>query len=225
MCETLHLTPVASPCVRIPPQRVTVSAPAHIHVSSSDDYRTEFHKVVDVVDMQFRERSEQEGMQTFRHLEQVLLTGQRHGVVQQYPKINPGILKVQLALFKMKYSFQSSTDTVTVLQGTTPEVCGLCDQMETVAQLLLVVSVSSAESERSFSSLRRLKTWLRSTMTQTCLNSVAVCHVHKDKQDGVTGGKIAEQFVSCEENSKSTLGSCQADTTLRPSDEPHPPHF
>lgn len=55
MCETLHLTPVASPRVRIPPQRFTASAPAHIHVSSSDDYRTEFHKVVDVVDMQCRD--------------------------------------------------------------------------------------------------------------------------------------------------------------------------
>ncbi len=109
MCETLHLTPIASPCVCIPPQRFTGSAPAHVHVSPSDYYRTEFYKVLDVANMQFRERFEQEGMQTLRHLEQVLLTGKIHGVVQQYPEINPDILKVQLALFRMKYSFQSST--------------------------------------------------------------------------------------------------------------------
>lgn len=86
-------------------------------------------------------------------------------------------LKVQLALFRMKYSFQSSAEIVAVFQGMTPEVCGLFDQVETVTRLLLVVPVSSAESERSFSSLRRLKTWLRSTMTQTRLNSVAVYSV------------------------------------------------
>ncbi len=75
------------------------------------------------------------------------------------------------------------------LQGMTPEVRGLFDQVETVARFLLVVPVSSAESERSFSSLRRLKTWLHSTMTQIHLNSVAVCHVHKDKLDRVNRKK------------------------------------
>ncbi len=205
MCETLHLTPIAYPRVRIPPQRFTGSAPAHVHVSPSDYYRTEFYKVLDVADMQFRERFEQEGIQMLRHLEQVLLTGKIHGVVQQYPEINPDILKVQLALFRMKYSFQSSSGIVAVLQGMTPEVLGLFDQVETVARL--VVPVSSAESETSFSSLRRLKTWLRSTMTQTRHNSVAVCHVHKDKLDRVNWKKIAEQFVSCKEGIKSTFGS------------------
>ncbi len=68
MCETLHLTPIASPRVRIPPQHFTGSAPAHVHVSPFDYYRTEFYKVLDVADMQFRERFEQEGMQMLRHL-------------------------------------------------------------------------------------------------------------------------------------------------------------
>ncbi len=105
----------------------------------------------------------------------------------------------------MKYNFQSSTEIVAVLQGMNPEVRGLFDQVETVARLLLVVPVSSSESERSFSSLQRLKTWLRSTMTQTRLNSVAVCYVHKDKLDRVNRKKIAEQFVSCKEAERALL--------------------
>ena len=44
----------------------------------------------------------------------------------------------------------------------------------------MVAPVSSAEAECSFSALRRLKTWLRSTMTQKGLNGIAVCHVHQD---------------------------------------------
>jgi hAT family C-terminal dimerisation region len=49
--------------------------------------------------------------------------------------------------------------------------------------LLLLCPASSIEAERSFSSLRRLKTWLLSTMTQERLNSVAVCHIHQDLLD------------------------------------------
>lgn len=32
---------------------------------------------------------------------------------------------------------------------------------------------------------RRLKTWLRSTMSQQRLNTIAVCHTHQDVMDGV----------------------------------------
>jgi len=78
MCETLGLTPIASPRVHKPPQRFTGCAPAHVHASPSEYYRTEFYKVLDVVDMQIRERFEQEGMRMIRNLEQVLLTGEVH---------------------------------------------------------------------------------------------------------------------------------------------------
>ena len=44
---------------------------------------------------------------------------------------------------------------------------------------LLLRPVSSAECERTFSCLRRLKTWLRSTMTQERLHGVVIGHVHQ----------------------------------------------
>jgi len=72
-------------------------------------------------------------------------------------------------MFRSKHNMQSSSEAVNILQGMCPEVCSLFEQMETLVRLLLVSPVSSAEAERSFSGLRRLKTWLRS-MTQTRLN-------------------------------------------------------
>ena len=39
-----------------------------------------------------------------------------------------------------------------------------------VVKLILVMPATNAVSERSFSALRRLKTWLRSTMSQARLN-------------------------------------------------------
>lgn len=86
------------------------------------------------------------------------------------------------------------------------EVRGLFDQVETLIRLLIVVPVSSAEAERGFSGLRRLKTWLWSTMTQTGLNSVAVCHIHKEKLDIMDRKAIAREFVSHRESRKNTFG-------------------
>lgn len=78
--------------------------------------------------------------------------------MQKYQVLNPDCLKTQLAMFKYEYDFQYSTDIVGVLQGMYPEVCGLFDQVETLVKLLTVVPVSSAEAERGFSGLWRLKT-------------------------------------------------------------------
>ena len=63
-------------------------------------------------------------------------------------------------------------------------------------RILLVNPASSFSAERSFSSLRRLKTWLRSTMTQKRLNSVALCHIHQEILDTIDTGKIAQKFIS-----------------------------
>jgi hypothetical protein len=66
--------------------------------------------------------------------------------------------KVQLAMFKSKYDFQSSREAATILQRLLPEVRGLFEQVEILVRLLITVPASSAEAERSFSVLRRLKT-------------------------------------------------------------------
>ena len=76
-------------------------------------------------------------------------------------------------------------------------------------KLLLVSPASSAEAERSFSALRRLKTWLRSTMTETRLNAVAVCHVHQQKLDDnnvISIKELMQQFVTCSEMRKDMFG-------------------
>ena len=39
--------------------------------------------------------------------------------------------------------------------------------------------MSSCEAERSFSSLRRLKTYLRSTMNQDCISHLTLLHIKR----------------------------------------------
>ena len=132
--------------------------------------------------MQFTERFENEGLLMIRKLEKVLLTGVTDDdVLLQYPEVYRPSLQVQLAMFKSKYDFQSSSEAATILQGMLPEVRGLFEQVEILVRLLLTVPASSAEAERSFSGLRRLKTWLRSTMTCECLGSTMLLCVISTK--------------------------------------------
>lgn len=71
--------------------------------------------------------------------------------------------------------------------------------MSAVALLLklyLTIPVTTATTERSFSTLRRVKTCLRSTMTQCRLNNVMLLHCHKDITKIVNAFKVAAEFAS-----------------------------
>ncbi|KAI0207300.1 hypothetical protein LSAT2_008046, partial [Lamellibrachia satsuma] len=48
-------------------------------------------------------------------------------------------------------------------------------------KLILVMPATNATSERSFSALRRVKTYSRTTKTQARLNHLMLLYVHKDK--------------------------------------------
>jgi len=72
--------------------------------------------------------------------------------------------------------------------------------------LYLTVPMTSATAERTFSTLRRLKSYLRSTMTQKRLNHV-ILHTHKEQTDELDLIDIAKTFVSCNERRLSFFGS------------------
>ena len=53
-------------------------------------------------------------------------------------------------------------------------------------------------SEHSFSGLRRIKTCLRTTMTQKMLNDLMILHIHKEKTDLLNLAVVAKEYVSAE---------------------------
>ncbi|KAJ4432078.1 hypothetical protein ANN_20692 [Periplaneta americana] len=61
-------------------------------------------------------------------------------------------------------------------------------------KILLTLPVSTSTSERSFSTLKRLKSYLRNTMGNDRLNGLALLNIHRDitvsPQDVVTALKI-----------------------------------
>ncbi|MDD1617309.1 MAG: hAT family dimerization domain-containing protein, partial [Methylococcaceae bacterium] len=93
-----------------------------------------------------------------------------------------------------------------VLHSMTPPMRAMFPIVESLVRLLLVNPASSATAERSFSSLRRLKTYLRSTCGQQRLNSIAICNVHKDVMDTINVNELMRDFVLAKDNRAAVFG-------------------
>ena len=97
-------------------------------------------------------------------------------------------------------------DAVPILRGMDCNARELFPEVLKLVQLLLTLPASSATAERSFSALRRLKTWLRSTMTQARVNAVALCHVHRQRLDAIDPDRVANTFASLNASRRKTFG-------------------
>ena len=60
------------------------------------------------------------------------------------------------------------------------DTCSFLPELIKVFKIFATLPVSSCEAKRSFSTMKRLKTYLRSTMLEERLNSLAVLNIHRD---------------------------------------------
>ena len=74
-------------------------------------------------------------------------------------------------------------------------------------KLLLVNPATSAADERSFSSARRLKTWLRSMLTQTRFSNLTILNTHKQRTDKLRLVDAANEFAALNKNRKNNFGT------------------
>ncbi len=79
-------------------------------------------------------------------------------------------------------------------------------QVVILVKIYMLFPVTSATCERSFSALRRLKTYLRNTMGQSRLNHAAILHCHQDVVDELNIKELAKQFVSVNSQRVATFG-------------------
>ena len=62
-------------------------------------------------------------------------------------------------------------------------------------KIALTVPVASASAERSFSVLKRVKTYLRSTMGQQRLNNLAVLAIERDLSKSLDFDSVVDNFM------------------------------
>ena len=96
--------------------------------------------------------------------------------------LNPGRLERQLLFLSdmqetQKLEVKRLSDLTDMFSGT--DTARHMEEVKTLMKLLLVLQSSSCSAERSCSALRRLKTYIRSTMSVSRLNHVTVLYIHK----------------------------------------------
>ena len=104
----------------------------------------------------------------------------------------------EIALWRQKWSSRLSDRPDAVIPQTAAEGLAACDQqafplIHTFLIILFTLPVSTASAERSFSSLRRLKTWMRSRMGEERLTGLAILNVHRDI--AVNVDKVIDRFA------------------------------
>jgi len=183
------------PLARRPPARFCGPGEVFQTKSVCEYFRIEYLKLIDVTIQQLSDRLiDCPGLLRYCELETMLLTRNLDEEVKQLcPELacDGRSFQTQLDMF---HSLPGMTTTETaptlnaccdVLKNMVPAMRAMFPHVEALIRLLLVNPASSATAERSFSSLRRLKTYLRSTCGQRRLNNLAICHVHKHIIDGV----------------------------------------
>ena len=83
----------------------------------------------------------------------------------------------------------------------------LFSEISTLLQIVHTIPVTSATAERTFSKLRRVKTFLWLSMLQPRLNHCMILHVHKEKTDEIDLIKVAQEFIAANDRRKTFFGT------------------
>lgn len=123
------------------------------------------------------------------------------------------LLKIQLEIFSVNFTTDCESslpvtlaDIVTYAKSLTPSQKELLSEVCTLLKLILVMPATNAVSERTFSALRRVKSYLRATMNQSRLNHLILLNVHKRLTDKLVLIDVANSFVTGSEHRLSLFG-------------------
>ena len=128
---------------------------------------------------------------------------------------DPKVLATQLETFsnavknKFPNDYQSLRlkDVINYMKELSNGEKSLFSEVCTLLQLIIVMPATNAISERSFSALKNVKSYLRTTMNQERLNNLMVLFVHQSETEKANLIEIANEFVSGNEQRLSQLGN------------------
>lgn len=87
------------------------------------------------------------------------------------------------------------TDIITSVRALGKHMSLILDVIS-LLRLYLCLPSSTASAERSFSTLRRIKTYLRSTMSQERLNHLMMTNCYKEQLDTIDMKVILKDFIT-----------------------------
>lgn len=180
MASKPNVQPYTFPNLRRPPKHLSGNTVPYMPATAEKYYKVDFYRMLDTAGQQLSEMFRQSGLHTLAQLKSMLLSREVDSSgIASYAELNPATLQTQTNIFKLQIRNSKGSCSSTWRSDN----WNMWSVKAGEIVLLTVVSAGALYAEWCFSAPRRLKTWLRSTMSQCRLNSVAVCHIHKDKLD------------------------------------------
>lgn len=190
-------------------------ASSHTYSSPEEYYRQQYYQVLDLLTQEMDRRFDQPTFLLLQEMERLLVDSSNGISVnpsstfkELYASdLNMDKLMLQLAMLpdviatanndcQMRIKRVTTVQTVCELFNTCQFPKTMLAEVDQLLRIYLTVPLTSATAERSFSTLRRLKSYLRSTMTQKRLNHVMLLHTHKENFDDLNLHQIAQDFAS-----------------------------
>ncbi len=197
------------------PKRVDDGASSHTYSLPEEYYRQQFYEVLDVLTQEMTRRFDQPTFTLLREMEKLVIDSCNGITVtpsSNFKELYASDMKmdnlmIQLSMLPDVVTTANKEHHLGIKRVTTVNtVCELFNtcrfpktmlaEVDHLLHMYLTVPLTSATAERTFSMLRRLKSYLRSTMTQNRLNHVALLHTHKKIVSDLNLYQIGQDFVS-----------------------------
>lgn len=188
-------------------------------ISETASLRKSFFEVLDIVTNEIVRRFDQSGMENLVKLEQVITDAAKCQILRGTTlKEKLGVhatdfdleeLEAQLILLPsvVKENLESSFDICQKLAAESITINEIMSEVLKLVKLISIVPASAATAERSFSALRRLKTYLRTNMTQKRLTHLLLLTVHEPYTSKINLDLILKEFVCRTAERKSVFGN------------------
>ena len=171
-------------------------------------FKAIYFEAIDVIVSSIKERFEQPAFKIFTEVEQLLLKSIGKKPAEEEMKTAkasfcddfddqslPCELELLPTIFR-GFKPVNFSEVGDFIQSLSNEKRKLIKNVVIIIRLVLTMGATSATPERSFSTMRRLKTWLRSTMSQKRFNALTLMNENKAILDTISLIDIANEFVS-----------------------------
>lgn len=198
------------PRKRRAPSRYEIGDGEGFHLSSVEDqYRLFYFEAIDLAIVSIEDRFNQSGFLMYQNLEELLIkaannkdfSSELEKIVSFYgDDFEATELSSQLEIFSSSFNSESSSqvtlrEAIKCVQDFSPGQRAYYSQVCKVVQLILVMPATNAASERSFSTMKRVKSYLRSTMGQERLNNLMIMNIYKAEAEKLDLRQVADEFV------------------------------
>jgi len=220
--ETIGIEDSVLPRKRRVPAKLREGSDHNFPKTSKDMYRQIYFEVFDFVKTAIFDRFNQKDFVVYKSIEDLLLKSIRNeNVDKEFEDVltfygddfDHYELATQIKLLspmakesRIELNAFTIHDLIKVVKSFKTSKKKLINQVIILLKLLIVAPATNAVSERSFSSLKRLKTYMRSTTSDARLNHLMLLHVHKDRAENLNLNNVAKRFVNKKDIRKTAFG-------------------